>query len=597
MSLRILAYVLSPFLGVGLGPATGADSGGAELGEVAPVDAQLDAHPDAGEATGEASDTIDADPDEGSADDAGDDEDEDEAEGPAQVVDVVLPCGVRVITAKDASLPVAAVVLAVEVGTRDDPDKLPGLVHALAYQLQQGNRELAPGEAIATAHDVGGLAAMAVGAAQVRFESLVPISQLDAQLRVEALRLRAPNVGRELWLKSLSYARNDDRVKTLVPREAAAIAWQDEGMKHDGRVVGQGLADMLDQAVGAQLARLYDYRVATLVVVGPDEPQALLERVEPLFADLSARPRKLIAAATTPKAPAAAPRVAKLPRQKGDSMVWAVPGNPAARAWAQVLCGTLNRQQRVEPEPPRARVRCTYADDPRRPMLVLRAIGFDPALGPEPLIAGRLARVAAVGLTPDVEPDLAALVEAQRARIETDIGFDLRTPLELASYLASASERRTPATAGLALRARDELLGLPLLPADELTDGLSEGVGEESGDELNDALGDPPGAEPGDATAEGPEDAGAQPGDDSSGAPPDASSGRAAASLAAAIPGLLDTRRAVLLLDPEQDAPPPLHPPAATEPTTEPTTPANPESQPASAPQPADAPAPSGGEK
>ena len=39
-----------------------------------------------------------------------------------------------------------AVVLAVEVGTRDDPDKLPGLVHALAYHLQQGNRELAPGD-------------------------------------------------------------------------------------------------------------------------------------------------------------------------------------------------------------------------------------------------------------------------------------------------------------------------------------------------------------------------------------------------------------------------------------------------------------------
>src|SRR5690349_24486784 len=71
-----------------------------------------------------------------------------EVAAPVEVIDVVLPCGLRVIAARDASLPVAAVVLAVEVGTRDDPEKLPGLVHALAYQLQQGNRELGPGEAI-----------------------------------------------------------------------------------------------------------------------------------------------------------------------------------------------------------------------------------------------------------------------------------------------------------------------------------------------------------------------------------------------------------------------------------------------------------------
>jgi hypothetical protein len=438
------------------------------------------------------------------------------------VVDVVLPCGLRVITAKDASLPVAAVVLSLEIGTRDDPEKLPGLVHALAYQLQQGSRELGPGEAIAIAHDVGGLAAMAVGPAQVRFESLVPISQLDAQLRVESLRMRAPNSGRELWLKSLSYARNDDGVQALVPREAAAVAWQDPGMAHDGREVGKALGDMLDQAVGAQLSRLYDYRLATLVVVGPEEPEALLGRVEPLFAGLSARPRKVIAAAVTPPAAGAAPRVARIARQDGDSMVWAVPGDPAARAWAQVLCGTLNRQTRVDAEPAKARVRCTFADDPRRPLMLLRAIAFDPAVGPEPLIAARLARIAAVAQNPSVEPELAALVESQRERIDTELRYDLRTPLELATYLASAAERQGPATGP---RVRDEILGLPAGP------------------------------EPAAESAATPEV--------SASPVPSAAhhvvGHNAAASLAAAVPSLLDTRRGVLLLDDEQTIPPPVH--------------------------------------
>ncbi|WP_165704202.1 hypothetical protein, partial [Enhygromyxa salina] len=179
----------------------------------------------------------------------------------------------------------------------------------------------------------------------------------------------------------------------------------------------------------------------------------------------------------TPPAAGPAPRVARVPRQKGDSMVWAVPGNPGARAWAQVLCGTLNRQQRTSEEPTKARVRVTYADDPRRPLLVLRAAGFEPAVGPEPLIAARLARVGAVAANPAVEPELAQLIESQRVRIETDLSFDLRAPFELASHLASAGERRTPKTAGLPLRPREEMLGLPLAPVSAETDTSTSAIG------------------------------------------------------------------------------------------------------------------------
>jgi hypothetical protein len=58
----------------------------------------------------------------------------------AAAIDAVLPCGVRVIVAEDDTLPVAAVVLAVETGPEDDPSDRPGLVHALAFHLLQGNR-------------------------------------------------------------------------------------------------------------------------------------------------------------------------------------------------------------------------------------------------------------------------------------------------------------------------------------------------------------------------------------------------------------------------------------------------------------------------
>jgi len=472
----------------------------------------------------------------------------DDAEAPASdaILDTVLPCGLRLIAARDASLPVAAVVLAIEIGTRDDPKNLPGLVHALAYHLQQGNRELAPGEAISTAHDVGGLAAMAVGWAQVRFESLVPLSQLDAQLRVESLRLRAPTIRRELWLKSLSYATNDDAIKHLLPPEAAAEAWQDPGMAHDGRRVGKPLAEIVDQALGAQLSQLYDYRRATLVVVGPDDPSALLARVEPLFDDLPPRPRLAIPAAETPTAAGTSPRTIQIPRQSGDSLLWAVPGNPRSRAWAQVLCGTLNRQQRVDSEAPKARVRCTTSDDARRPLLVLRAVGFDPATGPEPLIAGRLARIAAIAETPEAEPELAALIEAQRLRIETEMEYSLRTPMALATHLASAAE---PADSRVGSVPRAQFFGLPLAP-NEASAAVPETLGPDLSD-IGGAEAPEPGADP-TTPANGS-------GLDAASAPELPPSGVAAAALVDALPELFDTRRAVLLLAPDQDQPPAFH--------------------------------------
>jgi hypothetical protein len=155
------------------------------------------------------------------------------------VVDAVLPCGLRVLTARDLSLPVAAVVLALEVGSEDDPAELPGLVHALAYQLEQGNRELRPAEAIATAQDAGGIYSLATGLAQVRFESLIPASRLDPMLWVESQRLRTPTTAPQRWAQSLGWAAGDERGGSRLRPEALAFVHGAPGLGHDGRAVSK----------------------------------------------------------------------------------------------------------------------------------------------------------------------------------------------------------------------------------------------------------------------------------------------------------------------------------------------------------------------
>lgn len=337
----------------------------------------------------------------------------------------VLPCGLRVIVAKDASLPVAAVVLAVDVGTEDDPDDRPGLVHALAYHLQQGNRELQPGEAVASAHDVGGLASMAVGHAQVRFESLVPVSRLDRTLWIESQRLRAPTVNETLWLKSLTYARADRRPKYPVPADVLATAWQRPGLAHDGHTVGKALTELTPKQIQAELARLFDYRRATLVVVSPREPQQVLDRVASLFGELPKANRD-VDVISPPPGTSAAPRQVKVPKQRGDTLVWPIPATPDAKAWAQVTCASLNRQRRGPGDGPKSRLRCTFVDDARRPILAVRASGVD---DPVELAENRLARIRA--------GEEAKIVNAQTTRFRKRLESELHLPLPLARHLAT----------------------------------------------------------------------------------------------------------------------------------------------------------------
>jgi hypothetical protein len=375
-----------------------------------------------------------------------------------QLLDGVLPCGLRVIVAQDESLPVAAVVLAIETGTEDDPPSQPGLVHALAYHLMQGNRELRPAGAPALVHDQGGIAGIAVGPAQVRYESLVPSSALPDVLWIESQRLRAPTVSDELWTSTLRWARRDTARGWKAPRAAMAAAHGAPGLEHEGRVVSKGLDDMVPRAVGLALAERFRYELATLVVVSPHPPEELREKIEKLFAELPEQPRRVRdrsprwrtegAGATggsgsSPAAPKAfsggpvgsspaAPKALALAGEAGTELVWPVAPDPASLLQATVWCKGLNRQRRHEGEPARVRVKCHLDVDPRRPTLVVEVTGAD---DPVALVRSRIERL---------EQEDAPLVERQRQAVRHEQTLELRTPLPLARRLAAAEVSPQP---------------------------------------------------------------------------------------------------------------------------------------------------------
>jgi hypothetical protein len=160
-----------------------------------------------------------------------------------------------------------------------------------------------------------------------------------------------------------------------------------------------------------------------LVVVSPRDPERVLAQVTELFADLPAVPRDVRPADSPTDG---GPAHIESDRQRGDTMVWAIPGTPSGRAWAEVVCTALNRQRRGDDETASARVRCTYADDARRPLVAVRALGVD---DPAALIGARLARLSRGD---------SAFVASQRDRVRAKLGQQLHVPLELARRLSQA---------------------------------------------------------------------------------------------------------------------------------------------------------------
>lgn len=364
-----------------------------------------------------------------------------------RVIDRVLPCGLRVLVAHDDSLPVASVVLSLERGSEDDPPDQAGLHHALAYHLLQGNRDMPPGGITSLVQDGGGIASIATGPAQIRFESLVPVSLLEDVIAAEASRFRAPTVTPTLWKDTLATARRDVPRRTSAPAQAIAAAHGAAGLAFNGRAVPETLATLEPAAVEKLLASIARYEFATLVVVAPHPIEQTMQMVDAATADLPATPRL----AQPRLARRTAPHV-ELDTSKGRAFVWAIEGSPRGRLWASAWCEAINRQRRAKDEPKATRLRCVFDDDPRRPVLTLRArTPEDPATLVE-------RRVTALG-----QRGGKRLIRAQLNRLRDDLDARRSRPLDLARML-SATPEGTPGEYGV----RD-VIGQTALDADPLS--------------------------------------------------------------------------------------------------------------------------------
>lgn len=364
------------------------------------------------------------------------------------LLDRTLPCGARVLVARDDSLPVASVILALEHGSEDDPDDLPGLHHALAYQLLMGNRGTAPGGIQSMIQDAGGIAFLATGPAQTRFEALVPMTLLDELIIAEAGRFRAPTVTESLWKETLISARRDTARRRTASWPATAVAHGAAGLAHRPRGVPDELGKLEVAKIQAELASRARYEFATIVVVAPLPLEDTFAKIEAAMSDLPERPRRVPTRDVAPSG-----RTLEQAKAPGNTFVWAVPGDPAARLWADAWCETVSRQRRGKSEPKPNRVRCAFDDDPRRPTLTIRV--RTPG-DPSALLEARLQRLTGKG---------SRVLRGPRRRLQQMLTSENGTPLGLARRLAATA----PAPTQTSIDAATGLAALEESPPDVTT--------------------------------------------------------------------------------------------------------------------------------
>lgn len=335
----------------------------------------------------------------------------------ASVLASILPCGLRVLVAQDNSLPVAAVVLSVPSGTGDDPGRNPGLVHALAYALQMGNRELSPGAALDEVYDSGGYAEMAVGVGQTRFESLIPHWSLRGVLRVEADRFSNPTLSEPLWLKSLQYAAQDRRPPHGPHRPLRAVAYSNPALLHDGRVVLPALTKIPLPALAQYLVQHFRLNRSTLAVVSNKAPKKTLSLITKVFSKLDAVSQDVTAAPNIP----ATNKGTQTSTNNKNWFLRPVLANPKQQRLARTLCEYLKRKGSTAPA-----IACEYHESATHPLMQIPAPKSVQEQSPlrarlDALLAGQ---------------DADALLETT-LRVQTEQLAKLSSPLTLARHLAS----------------------------------------------------------------------------------------------------------------------------------------------------------------
>lgn len=272
----------------------------------------------------------------------------------AATVERTLDNGLKVIVKTDTRAPVVVSQVWYRAGSMDESYGTTGVAHVLEHMMFKGTLEVPEGEFSRLIAAAGGRENAFTARDYTVYYQILPASQLELALRLEADRMANLILAPEAYAKEIQVVMEERRLRTednpqaLLYEALMATAYQTHPYRHP--VIGwmEDLQHMRLEDVRDWYHRWYAPNNAILVVVGDVQPEGVFALAEKYFGAI--KPRKLPARKSyseveprgmrqiTVKAPAKLPAVL---------MAWPVPRlTDPANDWQpyalEMLAGVLD---------------------------------------------------------------------------------------------------------------------------------------------------------------------------------------------------------------------------------------------------------------
>jgi len=208
-----------------------------------------------------------------------------------------LANGLRVVLSPDASIPVAALALYYDVGSRNEEKGRSGFAHLFEHMMFQGSANVGKAQHFAHIQGCGGQANATTSEDRTNYYATLPSNQLALGLWLEADRMRSLQVTPENFENQRQTVMEErrERVDDAPYGEAMVklceLSWQCWSYGHP--VIGYWddlEACTYDEVVDFH-GRFYRPNNAVLALAGDFEPEATLALIEDYFGDIAAGPR------------------------------------------------------------------------------------------------------------------------------------------------------------------------------------------------------------------------------------------------------------------------------------------------------------------
>ena len=217
------------------------------------------------------------------------------ADADLTIARATLRNGLRVVIVRNALAPVVTTEVNYLVGSNEAPEGFPGMAHAEEHMMFRGSPGLSASQLATIDAALGGESNADTQQVVTQYFLTVPADDLDAALRIEAIRMRAALNSEDLWKLERGaieqeVAQDLSNPQYIFYTRLLETLFADTPYAHDAL----GTRPSFDKTTGKMLDEFhrdwYGPNNAILVIVGDVDPERALALVRRHFGPISRRP-------------------------------------------------------------------------------------------------------------------------------------------------------------------------------------------------------------------------------------------------------------------------------------------------------------------